>query len=118
MSPRCHSGQEPYIQCTFEETNYVLPSSLHIIRATAHTSWGWRDSTLKIDFHALIHRDQNNRFSNARQNVQYYQIFTRHFKNPLDIISACLGSQVQVPPTCLSAKMYYDNFWHASIFLL
>ena len=63
-------------------------------------------------------RDQNNRFSNARQNVRYYQILTRHFKNPSDIISACLGSRVQAPPTCLSAKMYYDNFWHASIFLL
>ena len=39
-------------------------------------------------------KDQNNRFSNARQNVQYYQILTGHFKNPSDIISACLGSQV------------------------
>ena len=28
----------------------------------------------------------NNRFSNARQNVQYYQIFTRHFKNPSGIM--------------------------------
>ena len=63
-------------------------------------------------------RDLNNIFSNARQNIRYYQICTGHFKNPLDIISACMGSQVQVPPTCLLANMYYDNFWHASIFLL
>ena len=32
------------------------------------------------------YRHQNNRFSNARQNVQYYQIFTGHFKNPSDIM--------------------------------
>ena len=32
-----------------------LSSSLHIIRATAHTFWGWCYSTLKIAFHALIH---------------------------------------------------------------
>ena len=31
-------------------------------------------------------RDRNNRFLNARQNVWYYQIFTGHFKNPLDIM--------------------------------
>ena len=31
-----------------------LASSTRIIRATAHTSWGWRRSTLKIAFHALI----------------------------------------------------------------
>ena len=31
-----------------------LSSSLRIIRATAHTSWGWRCSTLKMAFHALI----------------------------------------------------------------
>ena len=72
----------------------------------------------KIKQGGLRTRDQNNRFSNSRQNVPYYQIFTRHFKNPLDNISLCLGSQVQVPPTCPPAKMYYDNFWHASIFLL
>ena len=36
-------------------------------------------------------------------------------KYPSDIISACLGSRVQAPPTCLPAKMYYDNFWSASI---
>ena len=32
-----------------------LSSSIHIIRATAHTSWGWCRSTLKMAFHALIH---------------------------------------------------------------
>ena len=32
-----------------------LSSSLCIIRATADTSWGWRRSTLKMAFHALIH---------------------------------------------------------------
>ena len=31
-----------------------LASSIRIIRATAHTSWGWRHSTLKIAFHALV----------------------------------------------------------------
>ena len=31
-----------------------LSSSLPIIRATAHTSWGWYCSTLKIAFHILI----------------------------------------------------------------
>ena len=31
-----------------------LSSSLRITRATAHTSWGWRRSTLKMAFHALI----------------------------------------------------------------
>ena len=31
-----------------------LSSSLHIIRATAHTFWGWCYSTLKIAFRALI----------------------------------------------------------------
>ena len=66
----------------------------------------------------LEFRDQNNRFSNTRQNVLYYKIFNGHFKNPSDIISACLGSRVQAPPTCLPAKIYYDNFWRASIFLL
>ena len=32
-----------------------LTSSIHIIRITAHTSWGWNRSTLKITVHALIH---------------------------------------------------------------
>ena len=31
-------------------------------------------------------RDRNNRFSNARQNIRYYQIFTEHFKNLSDIM--------------------------------
>ena len=31
-----------------------LKSSICIIRATAHTSWGWRRSTLKMAFHALV----------------------------------------------------------------
>ena len=31
-----------------------LASSIRIIRATAHTSWGWRHSTLKMAFHALV----------------------------------------------------------------
>ena len=30
-----------------------------IIRATAHTSWGWHRSTLKMAFHALIHNKVN-----------------------------------------------------------
>lgn len=34
-----------------------------------------------------VFRDQNKRFSYARQNVQYYQIYTGHFKNPLDTMS-------------------------------
>ena len=29
-------------------------ASICIIRATAHTSWGWRRSTLKMAFHALV----------------------------------------------------------------
>ena len=32
-----------------------LTSSIHIIRTTAHTSWGWNHSTLKITVHTLIH---------------------------------------------------------------
>ena len=32
----------------------LLSSSIRIIRATAHTSWGWRCLTLKMAFHALI----------------------------------------------------------------
>ena len=31
-----------------------LASSTRIIRATTHTSWGWRRSTLKMAFHALV----------------------------------------------------------------
>ena len=31
-----------------------LASSIRIIRATAHTSWGWRQTTLKMVFHALV----------------------------------------------------------------
>ena len=31
-----------------------LASSIRIIRATAHTSWGWCRSTLKIAFHTLV----------------------------------------------------------------
>ena len=33
-----------------------LKSSICIIRATAHTSWGWRRSTLKMVFYSLIRR--------------------------------------------------------------
>ena len=32
----------------------LLSSSIFIIRATAHTSWGWLRSTLKMAFHALV----------------------------------------------------------------
>ena len=32
-----------------------LASSIRIIRATAHTFWGWRRSTLKMAFHTLVH---------------------------------------------------------------
>ena len=32
-----------------------LASSTRIIRATVHTSWGWRRSTLKMAFHTLVH---------------------------------------------------------------
>ena len=31
-----------------------LASSIRIIRATAHTSWGWHQTTLKMAFHALV----------------------------------------------------------------
>ena len=31
-------------------------------------------------------RDENDRFSNARKSIRYYQIFTGHFKNPSDIM--------------------------------
>ena len=31
-----------------------LESRIHIIRATVHTSWGWRRSTLTMAFHALV----------------------------------------------------------------
>lgn len=36
---------------------------------------------------AKVFRDGNKRFSYAAQNVQYYQIYTGHYKNPLDIMS-------------------------------
>lgn len=36
---------------------------------------------------AKVFIDRNKRFSYARQNVQYYQIYTEHFKNPLHIMS-------------------------------
>ena len=36
---------------------------------------------------AKVFRDGNKRFSYATQNVQYYQIYTGHYKNPLDIMS-------------------------------
>ena len=36
-----------------------LTSSIRIIRATAHTSWGWHCSTLKMAFHALVHSKLN-----------------------------------------------------------
>ena len=32
-----------------------LTSSFCIIQVTAHTSWGWYKSTLKVSFHVLIH---------------------------------------------------------------
>ena len=32
-----------------------LTSTICIIRTTAHTSWGWHRSALKMAFHALIH---------------------------------------------------------------
>ena len=36
-----------------------LASSIRIIRATAHTSWGWRCSTLKMVFHASVRSKLN-----------------------------------------------------------
>ena len=36
-----------------------LASSIRIIRATAHTSWGWRRTTLKMAFHALVRSKLN-----------------------------------------------------------
>ena len=36
---------------------------------------------------AKVFRDRNKRFSYATQNVQYYLIYTGHYKNPLDIMS-------------------------------
>ena len=36
---------------------------------------------------AKVFRDRNKRFSYATQNVQYYQLYTGHYKNPLDIMS-------------------------------
>ena len=51
----------------------------------------YETSSRKIKSHVMesqiiLLRDQNNRFSKARQNVRYYQIFTGHFKNPSDIM--------------------------------
>ena len=37
-----------------KELTPSLASSIRIIRATAHTSWGWCRSTLKMAFHALV----------------------------------------------------------------
>ena len=37
-----------------KELTVPLSSSLCNIRATAHKSWGWHCSTLKISFHTLI----------------------------------------------------------------
>ena len=45
-------------------------------------------------FRFQLSRGQNNRFSNAQQNVQYYQIFTGHFKNPSDMFVWHHGSRV------------------------
>ena len=39
-------------------------------------------------------RDRNNRFSNARQNIWYHQIFTGHPKNPSDIMFGFTSSNV------------------------
>ena len=36
-----------------------LASSIRIIRAIAHTSWGWCRTTLKMAFHALVHSKLN-----------------------------------------------------------
>ena len=41
----------------------------------------------QLNIIVMVFKDRNNRFSNARQNVRYYKIFTGHFKNPLDIMS-------------------------------
>ena len=57
-----------------------------------------------------MYLDRNNRFSNARQNVRYYQIFTGHFKNPSDIISVCLGSRVQAPQVVYLLKCIVTTF--------
>ena len=59
-----------------------------------------KDKAVQCDLCDLwdsYYMDRNNRFLKARQNIWYYQIFTGHFKNPSDIMSACLGSQVQMP---------------------
>ena len=37
-----------------KKLNASLTSSIHIIRATVHTSCGWHSSTLKMAFHALV----------------------------------------------------------------
>ena len=39
-----------------KELTTSLASSVRIIRATAHTSWSWRRSTLKMAFYALVRR--------------------------------------------------------------
>ena len=39
-----------------KKLTFSLVSSIRIIRATAHSSWGWRRTTLKMAFHALVGR--------------------------------------------------------------
>ena len=89
-----------------------LTSSTHIIRATAHTSCVWRRSTLKMDFHALVHSkldyaapawqtwlsDTNLSCLDRLQNRSLQLITGQLVSTPLEALR--LEADVQSYPTC------------------
>ena len=89
-----------------------LTSSIHIIRATGHISWGWRRSTLKMDFHALVHSkldyaapawppwlsDTNLSCLDCLQNRSLQLITGQLVSTPLEALR--LEADVQSYPTC------------------
>ena len=89
-----------------------LASSIRIIRATAHTFWGWRRSTLKMAFHALVHSKLDyaapagkpwNSYiilscSEPFQNHSLQLISSKLVSTPLEALR--LEADVQSYPTC------------------
>ena len=58
-----------------------------------------------LNWIGALTRGWNNRFSNARLNLQYYQIFTGHLKNPPDIMFGFTSSNVSNLSTCYNVFM-------------
>ena len=87
-------------------------ASICIIRATAHTSWGWRRSTLKMAFHALVRSkldyvalawqpwlsDTNLSCLDRLQNRSLRLITGQLVSTPLEALR--LEADVQSYPTC------------------